>query len=81
MDTAKASLTEVERELAALNQGFSAVIHGRKANQLRGQAASYTNKIAVQNQLSQSDQALIGLLGEELKDHPILRDGKLEPRQ
>lgn len=80
MDQTKASLTEVEQELAALNQGFSAVIHGRKATHLKGKAAGYTDKIAVQTQLSQSDQALIGQLSKELRDHPIIRNGELEAR-
>jgi hypothetical protein len=80
MDQTKASLTEVEQELAALNQGFSAVIHGRKATQLKGKAAGYTDKIAVHTQRTQSDQALIGQLSKELRDHPIIRNGELEAR-
>ena len=79
MDQTTASLTEVEQELAALNRGFSGVIHGRKAAQLKGQAATYTNRIVTQQQQSQSDQALIGRLSEELRGHPIIRNGELEP--
>ena len=42
---------------------------------MKGQAATYTDKIAIQKQQSQSDQALIGRLSQELRGHPIIRSG------
>lgn len=80
VDRTRASLTEIQQELAALNRGFSAVIHGHKAGQLKGQAATYEDIIATQQQDQQADQALIGRLSEELRDHPIIRNGELEPK-
>ena len=70
--------TEVEQQIAVLNQGFKAYFRGRRVAQLRGVADSYRQAISDEQQKYRSDQDLITQLSQELAGHPIIRNGRLE---